>query len=190
MLAVAGVIIHLLQDKDLILAALLAVGLVLKFLRPGKKTLVYTLGVIFSAIGGVLAEKWGISNGLWEYHDLPEGRTFPYWLPFAWGHAFSFMYSFERNYIKLLNITSPTAKIGLAVATSAILPTAGEIVAVQCGVWTYYGPFQILGIPLYAIGLLVLFHTGIYLVLAVINAKYQIGDAVFNLSGKKYAEEI
>ena len=182
MLLLAGVLIHTLQHRDLWLMLILAVFTVYNFSRKRKSgiTRIYFLGFLISAVGGVLAENWGISNGLWKYHDLPDGRTFPYWLPFAWGLAFSFLYSFESYFIKLLQIESLRDKLYLTLIVSLILPVFGEIVTVNLGVWTYYGNYKILGIPLYAMGLLVLFHTGTFLLLVFINSYWKTPDRVFS----------
>src|SRR5690554_5057424 len=183
MLLLAGVLIHVLQDRDLWLMLVLAVFTVYNFSRKGKSgiTKIYFIGFLISAVGGVLAETWGISNGLWEYHDLPDGRTFPYWLPFAWGLAFSFIYSFESYFVRVLQIESLKDKLYLTLIVSLILPVFGEIVTVNLGVWTYYGNYQILGIPLYAMALLVLFHTGTFLLLGFINSYLKTQDPVFSV---------
>ena len=182
-LSVAGLVISVLHDKDWIVALLLGGFCVTVFLRKRKSphAVLYLVGFLISAIGGVLAEDWGISSGLWVYHDLPDGRNFPYWLPFAWGLAFSFLYSFEYCYIKVLQLWRPMQKIILTILVTALLPTIGEIVTVQMGVWTYYGPYQLFGIPLYAIGLLVAFHTSVFLVLCGLNAFFKMNDPVFSL---------
>jgi len=183
MLLVAGVVIHLLQDRDVWLMLVLALNAVLIGLRKRKSESanIYFLGFLISATGGVLAENWGISNGLWKYHDLPGGRVFPYWLPFAWGLAFSFLYSFESFYIRVLRIESLRNKILLTMLVSLVLPVFGEIVTVYLGVWTYYGGYQILGIPLYAMGLLVLFHTSTFLLLVIVNSYWKKPDPVFSV---------
>lgn len=180
-LAVAGVIIGLLHHHDLLVALILAAYSVVVYLRKRKTdgATLYFLGFILSALGGVLAEHWGISNGYWTYHDLPDGRTFPYWLPLAWGLAFTFLYSFEKAYILAFRITSFPAKILLTLLVSAVFPTIGEIVTVKLGVWTYSWPHQILGIPLYAIGLLMAFHSGMYLLLCRIGKMWRTTDPVF-----------
>lgn len=190
-LVLAGVIIHLLQSRDFIMMLVLAVITVLVYFRKRKSKSVklFFLGFTLSAIGGVLAENWGISNGLWEYHDLPDGRTFPYWLPFAWGHAFTFLYSFEAFFIREFKINTLGGKVLLTILCSMILPVIGEIVTVYLDVWTYYGDFKILGIPLYAIGLLALFHTGIYFVLYALNLYWKQPDPVFAIQNSKLKKE-
>ncbi|UMY64456.1 MULTISPECIES: hypothetical protein [unclassified Flavobacterium] len=180
-LAVAGAVIGVLHQDDLTVAFLLAAYSIVVYLRkkkmPGAK--LYFLGYILSALGGVMAEHWGISNGHWTYHDLSDGRTFPYWLPFAWGLAFTFLYSFERAYILAFRIRSFGVKFCLTLLVSALFPTIGEIVTVKLGVWTYHWPYQVLGIPLYAIGLLMAFHSGMYLLLCWTGKRWRVSDPVF-----------
>jgi len=183
MIGIAGLVIHSLQDKDFILMLLLGFLCVVVYLKKRKSpnSKIYFIGFIISAIGGFFAEHWGIANGLWEYHELPDGRNFPYWLPFAWGLAFYFLYDFEKRYVTTLQLKTLPAKIALTIFASALLPTVGEIVAVKTGVWTYYGSYKLLGIPLYAIALLVLFHTCVFLLLCLINAYWKMNDPVFVL---------
>jgi hypothetical protein len=181
-LSIAGVVISLLHAHDLWVMFILAFFTVLIYSRKrkSKSATIYYLGFFISAIGGIFAENWGIQNGLWKYHDLSDGREFPYWLPLAWGLAFSFLYSFEAYYIKKLRLDSFKSKIFLTLFASVLLPTVGEIVTVQLGVWTYNGDYKIAGIPLYAIGLLVLFHTATFLLLYTINLFWKVQDPVFS----------
>lgn len=180
-LAAAGVVIGSLHAYDLWLAILLGLYTVVVYFRKRKMAgaKLYFLGFVLSAIGGVLAEHWGISNGFWRYHDLSAGREFPYWLPFAWGLAFTFLYSFERFYILFFKLNSFGTKIMLTLMVSALFPTIGEMVTVKLGVWTYFWPYKVLGIPLYAIGLLMLFHSGMYVLLSQMGAKWKVKDPVF-----------
>lgn len=180
-LILAGVLIGKLHSDDLLVAMILAAYCIVVYFRKRKMegARLYFLGFGLSAVGGVLAEHWGISNGYWAYHDLPDGRTFPYWLPFAWGLAFTFLYSFEKAYIVAYRITSFPAKLGLTLLVSALFPTLGEIVTVKLGVWTYYWPYKILGIPLYAIALLMVFHSGLFLLLWWIGKQWRTADPVF-----------
>lgn len=181
-LSIAGVVISVLHSQDLIVMLILAAFTGLIYLRKKKSgdSRLYFLGFLISAFGGVLAENWGIQSGLWTYHDLSDGREFPYWLPLAWGLAFSFLYSFEVYYVKSLKLKSLKNKIILTVLASTLLPTVGEIVTVQLGVWTYHSEFKIFGIPYYAIGLLGLFHTATFLVLYWVNLYWKTQDPVFS----------
>ncbi|MFY0481119.1 hypothetical protein ACI6PS_00825 [Flavobacterium sp. PLA-1-15] len=181
-LSIAGVVISVLHSQDLIVMFILAAFTGLVYLRKKKagNYKLYFLGFVISALGGVLAETWGIQSGLWTYHDLSNGREFPYWLPFAWGLAFSFLYSFEIFYIRTLKLKSLQNKIILTIFASTLLPTVGEIVTVQMGVWTYHSEYKIFGIPYYAIGLLGLFHTATFLVLYWINLHWKTNDPVFS----------
>lgn len=182
-LSIAGVVISVLHSWDLVVLMILATftGLIYLRKKQSKHVKLYFLGFIISAFGGVLAENWGIHTGLWTYHNLSDGREFPYWLPLAWGLAFSFLYSFEVYYIKTLKLKSLKNKIILTLFASTILPTVGEIVTVQLGVWTYHSEFKIFGIPYYAIGLLGLFHTATFLVLYWINLHWKTQDPVFSI---------
>lgn len=182
-LCIAGMVIGFFHEYDKILAILLAINCGLVFYRkrklPSKK--LFFFGFIATGICGVIAEYWGVANGFWEYHDLSGNRAFPYWLPFAWALAFSFIYSFESGIVQQLQLTTLQQKIWLTIFASAVLPTVGEMVTIYLGVWTYYWPFKIIGVPLYAIGLLVVFHTGISFVMYKLNQKWQTNDPVFSV---------
>jgi len=187
-LSIAGVVISVLHSQDLVVLLILAffTGLIYLRKRKSKNLKIYFLGFMISAIGGILAENWGIQNGFWTYHDLSDGREFPYWLPLAWGLAFSFLYSFEDYYIKTLKLKSLKGKISLTLFASVLLPTVGEIVTVYLGVWTYHWEYKVLGIPLYAMGLLGLFHTATFLLLYTVNLYWKTKDPVF--SAKPFAQ--
>ena len=181
-LSIAGIVISVLHSEDLIVVLVLAFFTSLIYLRKkkSKNFKIYFLGFFISGIGGILAESWGINSGLWTYHDLSDGREFPYWLPLAWGLAFSFLYSFEEYFIKNLKLKSLKSKITLTILSSILLPTIGEIVTVQLGVWTYHSELKIFGIPLYAMALLGLFHTATFLVLYAVNSYWKMHDPVFS----------
>jgi len=181
-LSIAGIVISVLHSQDLVVLLILAffTGLIYLRKRKSKNFKIYFLGFFISAIGGILAENWGIQSGLWTYHNLSDGREFPYWLPLAWGLAFSFLYSFEDYYIKTLKLKSLKSKITLTLLSSILLPTVGEIVTVQLGVWTYHSELKIAGIPLYAMALLGLFHTATFLFLYTANLYWKTQDPVFS----------
>ena len=71
-------------------------------------------------------------------------------------------------------------KIVLAIILALILPAFGEVVTIYLGVWTYYWPYQLLGVPLYAFICLVFVHMLVYTLLHFICKKYKINDLVFN----------
>ena len=136
-------------------------------------------GAVLTGLLGVAAEYWGIRNGHWEYHDLPAGRTFPMWLPFAWALTFVFLYRVEELFIACLNIRQTRKKLLLAALLSATLPTWGEIVTINLGVWTYAWPLQFFGVPLLAVLGLMVIHTAIYGLFAWVCFRFKIDDPVF-----------
>ena len=76
--------------------------------------------------------------------------------------------------------TQRSSKIFLALLLALILPVFGEIITIYLGVWTYYWPYQIFGVPLYAFICLVFVHMLVYTILHFICRKYKIKDVVFN----------
>ncbi|PQJ74011.1 hypothetical protein [Polaribacter gangjinensis] len=181
-LIIAGVIIGVFKKYD----AILAVFLFLKVLQNCYKEIIkphtnknwiLLIGMLLTGFGGIVGETWGVHNGYWEYHEV--SRELPLWLPFAWMLAFHYLYKLERNLIALLANQTQKNKIILALILALILPAFGEVITIQLGVWTYYWPYQILGVPLYAFICLVFVHMLVYLILHYICKKYQWKDAVF-----------
>jgi len=182
-LIIAGVLIGVLKQYDLIIAILLFLKIVhniyKEIIKPEKnKNWLLLIGMLLTGFGGIVGENWGVTNGYWEYHEVK--RKLPLWLPFAWMLAFHYLYKLERNLIPLLSNQTQKNKIFLAIVLALILPAFGEVITIYLGVWTYYWPFQILGVPLYAFICLVFVHMLVYTVLHFICKKYKINDIVFN----------
>jgi len=181
-LMVAGIFIGYFKEYDLWIAVLLAVKIIhniyKNILKPKHKNWLLLLGMFLTCFGGIVGETWGVSAGYWEYHAVE--RALPLWIPFAWMYTFYFLYTLELNLIPYLKNQSQKNKILLALVLALILPALGEVITIHFGVWTYYWPFQILGVPLYAFICLVFVHMSIYTVLYFICKKYKIKDIVFN----------
>lgn len=182
-LIIAGVFIGVLKEYDAIIAVILLLKIFhnsyTEIIKPkiNKNWLLLT-GMLLTGFGGIVGETWGVKNGYWEYHEV--SRELPLWLPFAWMLAFHYLYKIERNLIPLLKNQSQKSKIVLAILLSLILPAFGEIITIYLGVWTYYWPYQLLGVPLYAFICLVFVHMLVYFILHYICKKYKINDIVFN----------
>ena len=184
-LLVAGGAIGLLHDWDMLVAvlllALVAWSFCLSFRQEETKhTLFMVVAFVATALAGTGAELWGIYHGHWQYHDLSDGRHFPYWLPAAWGAAFLFLYRIEKRLMNDLDVRTPQAKLILIMAVAATFPTWGEIVAINLGVWTYTWGWQLLGVPLLAVGFLVVLHTSIFYVCCILFRYFRVRDVLFN----------
>ena len=188
-LLIIGFIIGYFHKYDFLLLVLLFCIFIYRFYKDTKNTYeknkIYILlaGTLISGFLGVCAEIWGIENGYWVYYDLSNNRQFPYWLPLAWGLTFMFFYRFEENILEIVKINTLKTKLIMLVVLSAILPTFGEIITIYLGVWTYTWPYQIFGVPLLAIFLLVVFHTSIFFTFTFICKKFNIQNKVFNYKG-------
>jgi len=134
--------------------------------------------MLLTCFGGIVGENWGVANVYWKYHEI--NKALPLWLPFAWMLAFYYLYKLERNLFPLLTNQSQRNKIILALLLASILPAFGEIITIYLGVWTYYWPYQIFGVPLYALICLIFVHMLVYTILHFICKKYNINDLVFN----------
>ena len=182
-LIIAGILIGVLKQYDAIIAGIL----ILKVLHNIYKEIIsqkinknwmLLIGMLLTGFGGIVGETWGVTNGYWEYHEVE--RRLPLWLPFAWMLAFHYLYKLERNLIPLLSNQTQKNKIVLAIVLALILPAFGEVITIYLGVWTYYWPFQIFGVPLYAFICLVFVHMLVYTILHFTCKKYKINDIVFN----------
>ena len=182
-LIIAGILIGVLKKYDAIIAGILILkithNIYKEIIQPKtNKNWLLLAGMLLTGFGGIVGETWGVKNGYWEYHEVT--RELPLWLPFAWMLAFHYLYKLERNLIPLLRNQSQKNKIILAIILALILPAFGEIITIYLGVWTYYWPYQLLGVPLYAFICLVFVHMLVYTILHFVCKKYQIKDVVFN----------
>lgn len=182
-LIVAGFLIGYLKQNDLLIAGLLILKIIhniyKEIIKPkSNKNWLLLVGMLLTGFGGIVGETWGVTNGYWKYHEVT--RELPLWLPFAWMLAFHYLYKLERNLIPLLKEQSQKNKIILAVILALILPAFGEVITIYLGVWTYYWPYQLLGVPIYAFICLVFVHMLVYTILHFVCKKYNIKDIVFN----------
>jgi hypothetical protein len=141
------------------------------------KNWILLIGMIVTGFGGMVGENWGVSNNYWEYHEV--SKELPLWLPFAWMLAFYFLYSIESRLIAFLKNKTISNKLIIAFWLSLLVPAFGEVITINLGVWTYYWPYQIFGVPLYAFICLVFVHMLVYGILSFICKKWKINDIVF-----------
>ncbi len=184
-LILAGFFIGIFHSFDawvgLVLALYLVYTLVKKWRLHADDKNVFATGALIGGVLGVCCEGWGIYFNHWEYHDLGQ-RSFPYWLPFAWALAFTFVYQLEKDLFRSLGLQRAGEKIILTLLVAMIFPTIGEIITIQLGVWTYAWPYQVFGVPLLAIFLLVVFHTGVNYLMVLICRQMGWKNEVFNPS--------
>ena len=180
-LCIAGLLIGLLKSYDLFIALILLIKIihvVYKNVIISKiKNWILLYGMSLTGLAGMIGENWGVSNAYWEYHKV--SRELPLWLPFAWMLAFYFLYSIESRLIPYLKYKTIKNKLIIAFWLSLLVPAFGEIITINLGVWTYYWPYQLFGVPLYAFMCLVFVHMIVYGILAFICKKKKINDVVF-----------
>jgi len=180
-LTIAGFLIGFLKQYDLILAILLVLKIMhviyKNIVKSTAKNWILLIGMLLTGFGGILGEFWGVSNQYWEYHEV--SRDLPLWLPFAWMLAFYFLYRIESGLIPYLKNKNIKNKLIIAFWLSLIIPAFGEIITINLGVWTYYWPYQIFGVPIYAFACLVFVHMLVYIILSSICKKWKINDIVF-----------
>mgnify|MGYP000073656681 CR=1 FL=1 len=180
-ITIAGFLIGFLHQYDWLVALILFAKIAVEvYSRVYKnKNHLFLTGVLLTCIAGLIGEYWGVSNGFWEYHDVT--RNLPLWLPFAWMLAFSFLYKLEVKTIPLLRDKSLKNKLILTIIFVVFFPAFGEIITIKTGVWTYYWPYQLFGVPLYAVLCLVFVHMMVNLVLVWANKKYNWKDELFTI---------
>ena len=180
-LCIAGLLIGLLKSYDLFIALILLIKIihvVYKNVIISKiKNWILLYGMSLTGLAGMIGENWGVSNAYWEYHKV--SRELPLWLPFAWMLAFYFLYSIESRLIPYLEYKTIKNKLIIAFWLSLLVPAFGEIITINLGVWTYYWPYQLFGVPLYAFMCLVFVHMIVYGILAFICKNQKINDIVF-----------
>ena len=181
-LCIAGFLIGFLKSYDAIIAIILflkILHIIYKNIIIAKtKNWILLIGMIVTGFGGIVGEKWGVSNNYWEYHEV--SKELPLWLPFAWMLAFYFLYSIESKLIAFLKNKTINNKLIIAFWLSLLVPAFGEVITINLGVWTYYWPYQIFGVPLYAFICLVFVHMLVYGILSFICKKWKINDIVFS----------
>ena len=184
-LVFAGVVIGVTHQYDiaiaLILVLIIARNLHKNIERKDDFNKIAVIGMIITGVLGVVVEYWGVTNEYWSYHNLSNGRSFPYWLPFAWMLAFSYLYIIEKKILKFLRNKNLRNKISIIILVATVFPVLGEIITINLGVWTYYWPYQILGIPMYAVFGLLTLHMFVNLILVIICKRFKIEDPIFTL---------
>jgi hypothetical protein len=180
-LTLAGFLIGYLKQYDLIIAILLVLKILhvvyKNIIKSKNKNWILLIGMLLTGFAGTIAEFWGVGNHYWEYHEV--SRDLPLWLPFAWMLAFYFLYRIESALIPYLKNKTIGNKLILAFWLSLIIPAFGEVITINLGVWTYYWPYQIFGVPLYAFACLVFVHMLVYAILSFVCKRYKIDDIVF-----------
>ena len=180
-LCIAGFLIGFLKSYDTIIAIILFLKILhviyKNIIIAETKNWILLIGMIVTGFGGMVGENWGVSNNYWEYHEV--SKELPLWLPFAWMLAFYFLYSIESRLIAFLTNKTISNKLIIAFWLSLLVPAFGEVITINLGVWTYYWPYQIFGVPLYAFICLVFVHMLVYGILSFICKKWKIKDIVF-----------
>ncbi|MGY5353942.1 hypothetical protein [Wenyingzhuangia sp. IMCC45467] len=183
-ICIAGVFIGLLHQKDWLVAIFLILKVVHSMYNLGfsnkQKNWIVPIGMFLSGVLGIGAEYWGISNGYWEYHDIQS--LMPLWLPFAWMLAFSYVYKLEKELFAQLNKPSLKTKTYITFLLALVFPAFGEVITINLDVWTYYWPYQFLGVPLYALVCLIVFHMVVNYLMFLLSNKTNIKDEVFTMS--------
>jgi len=181
-ICIAGVIIGLFHKQDLLIAVLLFLKVVHSVYSLGFKNnqrfWIVPIGMFICGILGILVEYIGTLYKVWEYHHI--NTQMPLWLPFAWMLAFSYIYKLEKELFAQINTNSLVVKSSITFFLALVFPAFGELITINLGVWTYYWPYQFLGLPVYALLSLVVFHMSLNILIYTIASFFKIKDPVFN----------
>lgn len=142
----------------------------------------YIIGLLTTGTLGLITEYLGTHLGFWHYLDLLPQVTMPVWLIFAWPLVYVGLYQLEYNYCGILKLNSFTAKLQLTMLNAFLLPIAGEMLAINLGTWVYHMPLQsigLLGVPVIAMVLLMIFHTVIFILLSMLAKTFKLHDRVY-----------
>lgn len=178
---VAGYLIGALYKYDVILGCLLLAKLLHVYYQQLIKSKTFNwavlLGTVTTGLIGLIAESWGVDQGHWEYHDIDS--KLPFWLPFAWAYSFYFLYKFEGKVLPLIKNSTPGKRLFFIGLFALIFPSIGEIIPINMGVWSYFWPYQLLGLPALAFFCLLLSHFTVYALLYGIARVFNLKDKVF-----------
>ena len=181
-ITIAGLIIGLFHEYVIAITVLLGLKVIHSIydlgFKNGQKNWMVPIGMFVTGIIGVISEDILVDMNFWEYHDI--SQKLPYWLLFAWMLAFSFIYKLEKEVFDYLKVNSLLNKIIFTFFIVLIFPAFGEVITIYLGVWTYYLPYQILGVPLFAFACLLTVHMLVNGVLYSICKTRKINDPVFN----------
>ena len=180
-ICLAGVIIGLLHKQDWIVAIFLILKVIHSMYNLGFKEnhsyWMVPIGMILTGFLGILAENWGINNAYWKYHDI--ATKMPLWLPFAWMLSFSYVYKLEKELFSQIHKPTLKTKALITFLLALFFPAFGEVITINLGVWTYAWPYQFLGVPIYALICLVVFHMFMNMFIYILANKLKIKDPVF-----------
>lgn len=181
-ISVAGFVIGYFHRYDAILTCLLFIKIIHSIYSLGfknkQKNLIVVYGALLTGLFGMLSEIWGVTNNFWEYHDVD--NKLPLWLPFGWMLAFTFLYKIERDVFATIKQPSFKQKVIISSLLVVIYPAIGEAITINFGVWTYYWPYKIFGVPAFAFLCLLTLHSIINYSLYLFCKNKNIKDPVFN----------
>jgi len=159
----------------------------MKISNPKKMSLALLKSIVKISVAGFVigyfhrydaSEIWGVTNNFWEYHDVD--NKLPLWLPFGWMLAFTFLYKIERDVFATIKQPSFKQKVIISSLLVVIYPAIGEAITINFGVWTYYWPYKIFGVPAFAFLCLLTLHSIINYSLYLFCKNKNIKDPVFN----------
>lgn len=165
----------------LILSAVLLGQLMrMKFAAPNVNFPILCLATLITLLCGWIVELWGTSNHYWTYHGLADGHQLPSWVPLAWALAYVILYRAESRLMLVIGHRHKYAKYAVVCLVSCLFPVLGEVVAIHLGVWTYTWPYQLVGVPVLAILLLMVLHLGVFFTVQTLVQRRGLSDPLYN----------
>ena len=183
---VMGVLIGVFHQWHVLLGGLLFGFMILYPIRSlAQKTentpqlLLTVAGMGLNLVAGTLVELWGTHNGHWTYWDLPPGVMVPFWVPVAWAWAYKVVHKVETILLENYPAEGIRKWAFLIILPSIVIPTLGELVAINLGVWSYHWQPQIWGMPPLAAVLLGVFHVFVFWLMKWVCGLMRVTDAVY-----------
>ena len=152
-----------------------------KLLRNKTDAICEITGFLLTTLLGTSCELWGTYNQYWTYHDIPSYQLIPVWIPVAWGFTYFAFHLFEKCLCQFTN--NDKRRLFTIALTSLVLPTVGEYIPIDMGVWTYHWPYQFMGVPLLASLGIWAVHIVVFMMMSQLNKKYQFNNKIYNLWG-------
>lgn len=184
--AVTGVLIGVFRQWHVLLGGLLFGFWLLYLIRRWSQNpadaphlLLAAVGMGLNLVAGTLVELWGTQNGHWTYWDLPPGVMVPFWVPVAWAWAYKVVHKVETILLESYPAEGIRKWTLFIILPSIAIPTLGELVAINLGVWSYHWQPQIWGMPPLAAALLGVFHVFVFWAMKRVCALMRVNDLVY-----------
>lgn len=163
---IGGLIIGFLHHSPNLLALILFGFVVRRYIKDTRnpifsdKKVKIVLGIVLAFTLGAFSEWLGTEHGWWIYDGYASAEIkVPVWVPLAWVIVYQIFFGLEEKWLSTLDNKTRWLLILLLFL---VLPSVGEIIAMNLGTWHYTYQPQFLMMPLQAVLLIALVHLLLY----------------------------